>query len=84
MKFKKAFTIVELLFVVIIVSLLIPLVIEIYGSIQKQKQEIDVKQQLLFQGYELFEKMNILMQNYTIDYEEYFNRTMVGCSSNER
>ena len=84
MKFKKAFTIVELLFVVIIVSLLIPLVIEIYGSIQKQKQEIDVKQQLLFQGYELLEKMNILMQNYTIDYEEYFNRTMVGCSSNER
>lgn len=32
-------------------------------------------------SYDLVEKLNILLQNYTIDYEEYFNRAMVGCNS---
>ena len=73
----KAFTIVELLVVIIIISLLIPMIFSIYGGIQKQKTEIDIKQKILLQSYELFERINVLMQNYTIDYEEYFNRSMV-------
>ena len=80
MKIKKAFTIVELLFVIIIISLLVPMIFGIISDMHKQKVEIEAKQQVMLQGYQLFEKINVLLQNYTIDYEEYFNRTMVGCS----
>jgi hypothetical protein len=38
----------------------------------------------MFQGYELFEKINILIKDYTIDYEEYFNRSMVGCKDSSK
>ena len=82
MKIKKAFTIVELLFVIIIISLLVPMIFGIISDMHKQKVEIEAKQQVMLQGYQLFEKINVLLQNYTIDYEEYFNRTMVGCSEN--
>ncbi|MBQ7073689.1 type II secretion system protein [bacterium] len=46
---KKAFTIIELLFVILIVSFLVPTIFTIYNGIQKQKIEIDVKQKLMFQ-----------------------------------
>ncbi|MDR2190573.1 MAG: type II secretion system GspH family protein [Candidatus Peribacteria bacterium] len=78
--YTKSFTIVELLFVIIILSLILPTIFLTYTSIQRTKQELSIRQQLIQQSYETFERINILMQDYTIDYEEYFNRKMVGCS----
>ena len=80
-RYKKSFTIIELLFVILIVSFLVPTIFSIYTWIQKQKTEIDIKQKIMFQWYELFEKINILIKDYTIDYEEYFNRSMVWCTN---
>jgi type II secretory pathway pseudopilin PulG len=78
---KKSFTIVELLFVIIILSLILPTIFFTYSWVQRTKQEISIRQQLVQQSYELFERISVLMQDYTIDYEEYFNRKMVGCSN---
>ncbi|MDR0369381.1 MAG: hypothetical protein LBH96_02335 [Candidatus Peribacteria bacterium] len=52
-----------------------------YTRMQHIKKEIDIKQELIQQSYEFVERMNVLMQDYVIDYEEYFNRQMVGCTS---
>jgi hypothetical protein len=29
----------------------------------------------------MFERVNLLLRDYTIDYEEYFNRSRVGCDT---
>lgn len=80
MKKKKAFTVVELVFVILILSLILPLIFGVYTKMHTFKVEIDIKQQLIQQGYDIVERINVLMEDYTIDYEEYFNRKMVGCS----
>jgi type II secretory pathway pseudopilin PulG len=81
--YKKSFTIIELLFVIIILSLILPTIFFTYNRVQRTKQEISIRQQLVQQTYEIFERISVLLQDYTIDYEEYFNRQMVGCSSNK-
>ena len=77
---KKSFTLLELVLVITAVGILIPTIFSAYSKIQQTRKEIDVRQQLVQQTYEFFERMNGLIQDYTIDYEEYFNRQMVGCS----
>ena len=53
--------------------------ISIYTFIIKANKEFVARESAIQQWYELFEKINILMQDYTIDYEEYYNRQMVWC-----
>ena len=73
------FTMLELLLVTVIIWIIFPIMIEVYGFIIKTNREIIARQNAIQQWYEFFEKLNILMQDYTIDYEEYFNRQMVWC-----
>ena len=79
---KYAFTLVELLYVIIIISIIIPCIFGIYSFIIKSNREVSARQAAIQQWYEFFERLNILMQDYTIDYEEYFNRQMVWCVNN--
>lgn len=60
--------------------MLIPSIITIYSFMIKSNKEFNLRQTAIQQWYEFFEKLNILMQDYTIDYEEYFNRQMVWCA----
>ncbi|MDR2541626.1 MAG: prepilin-type N-terminal cleavage/methylation domain-containing protein [Candidatus Peribacteria bacterium] len=76
---KNSFTLVEMLFVILIISILLPIIFSSYTRIQQQKHELDLRQKLYQQTYEVLERMNVLLQDYTVDYEEYFNRQMVGC-----
>ena len=76
---KYAFTLVELIFVAIIIALIMPEMFSLYNFIIKSNREIIARQQAIQQWYEFFERLNILMEDYTIDYEEYYNRQMVGC-----
>lgn len=55
----------------------------LYNFIIKSNKEIIARQQAIQQWYEFFERLNILMDDYTVDYEEYFNRQMVWCSEGE-
>ena len=51
----------------------------LYDFIVRSNTEIEARQETIQQWYEFFERLNILMQDYTIDYEEYYNRQMVWC-----
>ena len=74
---KSAFTLIEITIVATILGILIPSIFSIYGFIIKSNREISARQNVIQQSYEFFEKLNIWMQDYTIDYEEYFNRQRV-------
>jgi len=76
---RYAFTLVELLYVIIIIWIIVPCIFTIYNFIIKSDREINARENAIQQWYEFFERLNILMQDYTIDYEEYFNRQMVWC-----
>ena len=78
---KYAFTLVELIFVAMIIWLIMPAIFSLYNFIIRSNREISARQDTIQQWYEFFERLNILMQDYTIDYEEYFNRQMVGCTA---
>ena len=82
MGFKKAFTLVELVITVTIFSLILTVAISIYFQMQKLQTDVFAKSLLIKNTNSLVEKLNIVMKNYTIDYEEYFNRKIVGCNSN--
>jgi|GEM_PF-3215001 len=53
----------------------------IYTRMINVKKEFDARNYLLNTTYTILERMNIMLKDYTIDYEEYFNRRMVGCQT---
>lgn len=55
-------------------------VIWAYIKIIDVRDNIDAKQNLIQESYFTLEKLNILLRDFTIDYEEYFNRSMVWCN----
>jgi len=73
------FTLLEMLVVTIVIWIIFPVMIEVYGFMIKANKEIVARENAIQQWYEFFEKLNILIQDYTIDYEEYYNRQMVWC-----
>jgi len=79
---RKAFTLIELLIVSVILSIVLTIILQIYFSLLKTKTDIYAKSVLVKNTNNVIEKINIIMKNYTIDYEEYFNRRMVWCNSN--
>ena len=81
---KYAFTLVELIFVAIIIGLIMPQMFSLYNFIIKSNKEIIARQQAIQQWYEFFERLNILMEDYTVDYEEYYNRQMVWCFGDQK
>lgn len=59
-------------------------IFSVYSHLLKTKLSLDARGLVVTTTYDLVEKINVILQNYTIDYEEYFNRGMVGCSSGSR
>ena len=47
----------------------------------KLKYNIQARTNVIQDSYFVIEKINILLKDYTIDYEEYFNRKNVGCDT---
>ena len=80
-KLKKyfGFTLIELLSVTVIIWFIMPMMIGVYSFLINSNKSIIARQNIIQQWYEFFERLNILMQDYTIDYEEYYNRQMVWC-----
>ena len=56
-----------------------PCIVAVYAFMINSNREFSLRQNAIQQWYEFFERLNLLMQDYTIDYEEYFNRQMVWC-----
>ncbi len=69
------------MYVMGIIALVMPAMFTLYNFIIKANKEITARQSAIQQWYEFFERLNILVQDYRIDYEEYYNRQMIGCNS---
>ena len=76
----RSFTLLELMYVMGIIGLIMPAMFALYNFMLKANREITARQSAIQQWYEFFERLNILVQDYRIDYEEYYNRQMVGCN----
>ena len=74
---KRAFTLVELLIASVILSIVLTVILQIYFSLLKTRTDIYARSVLVKNTNNVVEKLNIIMKNYTIDYEEYFDRRMV-------
>lgn len=79
---KKGFTLLEILFSITVFGIIFGVLFSLFLRIIRTKSDIEARQMLIQTTYDVVEQMNTKIQNYTIDYEEYFNRTMVWCSSN--
>ncbi len=77
---KKAFSLIEMMVVTVMASMIFVTVINLYFSMMKTKVDVEARQTLIQWSYGVLEKLNVLMADYTIDYEEYFNRKVVGCN----
>ena len=75
---KKWFTLVEILLVVIISGSLFTTIYSVMTTLPKVKLFNDARMQLIEQSNEVMNRFAVLFQDYTIDYEEYFNRERVG------
>ena len=79
MKKKGGFTLVEMIVVLTMFFVLMSIVIWFYIKMIWWKYSIQARQTLIQNSYYIFENINLELKNFTIDYEEYFNRKMVGC-----
>lgn len=78
---KRAFTLLEMMLVIIASGTLISVIFSVLTTLPKVKVYNDARQTLIQQTNDIMNRFSVLFQDYTIDYEEYFNRQMVGCDS---
>ena len=79
---RKAFTLLEVIVAITIFFVLLVVIVNLYTKMVRLKYNIQARQSLIQNSYDAMEKINILLKDYTIDYEEYFNRRNVGCNGN--
>ncbi len=76
---RKGFTLLEVIIAVTCFFLLLAVIINIYTRMIKIKYNIQARTNVIQDSYYAVEKINLLLKDYTIDYEEYFNRKNVWC-----
>lgn len=76
---RRGFTLLEMVIVIGIFSALIAVVFTAYSRMIHTKLDVEIRQTVIDRSYFLMEKLHVLLADYTIDYEEYYNRRMVGC-----
>lgn len=81
MKKKKGFTLLEVIIAVTSFFLLLTAIINIYTKMIKLKYNIQARTNVTQDSYFVIEKINLMLKDYTIDYEEYFNRKNVWCDT---
>jgi prepilin-type N-terminal cleavage/methylation domain-containing protein len=74
---KKAFTLFEIVLALIIFSLIIGIIFNIYINIKKSEKNIPKQQLLASETNDFLDQISDLSLEYTLDYEEYFNRGVV-------
>ena len=79
---KKWFTLLEVIVSITIFFVLLVVIVGLYTKMLRLKYNIQARQSLIQNSYDAMEKINLLLKDYTIDYEEYFNRRNSGCSGN--
>ncbi len=79
MKFNKWFTLSEVLIVSVILSLAVVTILWLYMNMMSTRVEVQARQSLIENSYFMMERLNVLLSDFSIDYEEYFNRRVVWC-----
>ena len=79
---KKWFTLLEVIVAITIFFVLLVVIVGLYTKMLRLKYNIQARQSLIQNSYDAMEKINLLLKDYTIDYEEYFNRRNTWCSGN--
>jgi prepilin-type N-terminal cleavage/methylation domain-containing protein len=74
---KKAFTLFEIVLALIIFSLIVSIIFNIYINTQKSEKNLLKQQILASETNDFLEQISDLSLEYTLDYEEYFNRGVV-------
>lgn len=77
----SAFTLVEVIISLVLFSLLSVSTISIYNNVLNSRIDVQSKQVLIENSNKVVDLINLFADEYTIDYEEYFNRAQVGCSN---
>jgi len=78
---KKGFTLLEVIIAITSFFLLLVIILNIYTKMMNIKYTIQAKTNTTQEAYFTLEKINLLLKEYTIDYEEYFNRKNVWCDT---
>lgn len=78
---KKAFTLFEIVLALIIFSMLVGIIFTTYINIRKSEWNIWKQQLVTKEANDFLDRLHDLSLDYTIDYEEYFNRRYTRCIS---
>lgn len=76
---KKWFSLLELIVAMSVFFILVTIVTSLFINLYKIKWSLEARQMVVKETYFLMEKLQTMMKDYTIDYEEYWNRQMVWC-----
>lgn len=82
MRFQRrvsAFTLIELLISITVFLILITIGVTIFIELYKIKGGLEARQKVTTDTYFLVENLQRMVKDYTIDYEEYWNRRQIGC-----
>lgn len=77
----RAFTLLEVLLATLWFAFLMIIVLQFYVRMIALKNDIDARQLLIQNSYYIVERLQVFFRDYTIDYEEYFARRVLWCSS---
>ena len=66
-----------MLIVMVIFSMMITIVSGIFVYVYKTKGSLEARQTVTKESYFFLEKLQVMIKDYTIDYEEYWNRQQV-------
>ncbi len=75
------FTLLEMLLAITWFLIIMVVIVSWYIKIVNIRDSIDARQNLIQESYFTLEKLNILLRDFTIDYEEYFNRSQMWCDT---
>lgn len=76
---KKWFTLIEIVLVITISASILTTMYAILTTLPKIKMFNETRQSLIQETNDAMDRFAILFQDYTIDYEEYYNRKKTGC-----
>lgn len=76
---KKWFTLLEIIIAMTSFFILLVVILTMYSKMIHLKYNIQARTNITQDTYFAIEKINLLLKDYTIDYEEYFNRKNIWC-----
>lgn len=79
--YYKAFTLLEVIIAMTLFFVIVTVVTGFFIEMVKVKWWQEARQNLTQESYFLMEKLQTMSRNYSIDYEEYFNRQQVWCAN---